>query len=163
MPPTIALGTNPTVCQGTTSANLAYSATTNNPDKYNIDYNSLANAAGFIDIVNANLPVSPIILVVPSTAVAGTYYGTLKVKNSNTGLLSTGYLINVKIISIPATPGAISGMTVVSNNSPENQYSISTVSWSNQLYMVSSCGMDDNKWTGYKNNFSDFRFSRSKW
>ena len=128
IPPTITLGTNPTVCQGTTSANLPYSATTNNPDKYSIDYNSLANAAGFIDIVNANLPVSPIILIVPSGVATGTYFGTLKVKNSATGLLSTGYIINVKVISVPAAPGAITGMTVVSSNSPLNQYSISTVS-----------------------------------
>ncbi|MCC6283448.1 MAG: hypothetical protein IT262_22775, partial [Saprospiraceae bacterium] len=45
--PTITLGANPTVCQGTTSASLPYTATTGTPNQYSIDYNAAANTAGF--------------------------------------------------------------------------------------------------------------------
>jgi hypothetical protein len=56
--PSITLTTNSLIVPaGTTSANLAYSATTNNPDKYSIDFDATANLAGFIDISIVTLPI----------------------------------------------------------------------------------------------------------
>lgn len=123
--PTITLGTNPTVCQGTTSANLSYSATTETPDLYSIDYFSTAEAEGFVDVVDASLTVSPIVLIIPAAPTGGIYYGNLKVKNSGTGLSSINYLISVTISG--AAPGAITGYTVVNPGISGYEYSIEDV------------------------------------
>jgi len=53
--PTITLGANPEVYQGTTTATLTYSATTNSPDQYSINYDAAAESEGFVDITNATL------------------------------------------------------------------------------------------------------------
>lgn len=127
IPPTITLGTDPTVCQGTTSADLSYSATTEDPDQYSIDYDATAESEGFIDIVDAALPASPIVHVVPGGASTGTYNGTLTVKNSSSGLSSSNYPITVTIITTPATPGAISGSANVNPSTSGLVYSISAV------------------------------------
>ena len=54
--PTIALGTNPAICQGSTSANLTYGATTGSPNQYSIVYSAAAIAQGFANVTNAALP-----------------------------------------------------------------------------------------------------------
>ncbi|MCX6307210.1 MAG: hypothetical protein NT040_19770, partial [Bacteroidetes bacterium] len=114
--PAITLGSNPSVCRGTTSANLTYATTTGSPDKYSIDYDATANTAGFTDVTNATLPASPIVLAVPATAAAGTYNGTLTVKNSTTGCISGAYAITVTVnpvptISLGSNPSVCRGTT----------------------------------------------------
>src|SRR4030095_1592121 len=81
--PTITLGTNPTVCAGTSSANLPYSAATGNPTTYSIVWSGAATAQGFVNVTNATLPSSPIVLAVPSNATAATYSGTLTISNGS--------------------------------------------------------------------------------
>ncbi len=103
--PTITLGANPAVCSGVTSANLTYSATTNSPTQYSIDYDAAANAAGFTDITNAALPATPIVLTVPAAAAPATYNATLTVRNSSTGCVSGSYPITVIINPLPSAPG----------------------------------------------------------
>ena len=39
---------NPSVCVGSTSANLTYSATTATPDQYSINFNAAAEAQGLL-------------------------------------------------------------------------------------------------------------------
>lgn len=102
--PTISLGSNPSVCFGTTSANLSYSATTNNPNQYNINYDAAAEAQGFVDVVNASLPATPVVLTVPDAAVADTYNATLTVTNSTTGCVSAVQNITVTVSPAPALP-----------------------------------------------------------
>lgn len=127
-PPTITLGADPSVCQGITTADLTYSATTDNPDLYSINYSGPANAQGFVDVVDAALTASPIVLVVPGGAPVNTYAGTLTVKNSGTGLSSGNYAINVIITDpAPAQPGAITGSATVSASTPGLIYSIGAV------------------------------------
>jgi hypothetical protein len=99
--PTITPGANPVVCRGITSANLSYSATTEAPDQYSIDYNAAANAAGFIDVTNAALGASPIVLTVPALAAPGVYNGTLTVRVSATGCISDAHPITVTILARP--------------------------------------------------------------
>ncbi|MBK9392299.1 MAG: hypothetical protein IPN68_19715 [Bacteroidetes bacterium] len=108
--PTITTGVNPEVCQGITSANLPYIVSTYRPDQYSIDYNAAAEAAGFVDVVNAPLPVTPIVLTVPSAGPAATYSGFLSVFNSSTGCTSTLYSFSVKINPLPVS-SAITGAT----------------------------------------------------
>ncbi len=104
-PPTITLSTTSvSVCQGETSANLSYSATTDSPDLYSIDYTGGAPGQGFVDVVDAALPASPIVLVIPGGANTGTYNGILTVTNSGTGLTSTDYAITITINAVPGIP-----------------------------------------------------------
>jgi autotransporter-associated beta strand protein len=109
--PSIAPGTNPAVCQGATTALLTYSSAANSPNQYSIDYDAAANTAGFTDVSNAALPVSPITLTVPAAAAAATYNGMLTVRNSITGCVSASYSITVTInlCALTISTGTISG------------------------------------------------------
>ena len=96
--PTITLTVaNPSVVQGTTSANITYSATTGTPTTYSINYNAAAESAGFLDVTGIALG-SPIIAVVPSGAPIAIYNGTLTVNN---GQESSGYAITITVTAPP--------------------------------------------------------------
>ena len=107
--PTITLGSNPSVCSGTTTADLTYSATTQTPTTYSINFNAAAETEGFSDVADVALPVSPISITVPAAAAAGTYNATLTVKNANT-CVSISYNISVTINTIPGAA------TIVANS-----------------------------------------------
>ena len=135
--PTITLGSNPSVCNGTTSANLTYSATTNSPNQYSIAWSAGGIIAGYSNVSLTSLPASPISLTVPSNPGAGSYTGTLTIKNSTTGCSSTGSTMGVTVNALPtitfgSNPSICNGTTSASltysatTNSP-NQYS---VAWS---------------------------------
>ncbi|MFK7936033.1 MAG: hypothetical protein AB8G22_21140, partial [Saprospiraceae bacterium] len=98
--PTITLGTSPSVCAGATSADLAYTATTNSPDEYMIDFDAAAEAAGFVDVTFTTLPSSPISIVVPGAAAADTYNATLKVRDGTTTCESTATAFTVTVTEI---------------------------------------------------------------
>lgn len=102
--PSITLGGNPSICAGTTSAELPYTSTTGSPNRYSIDYDAVANAAGFIDITDNVLPSTPIILTIPAAAPAATYNAVLTVSNSITGCNSTGNNFTVTINAQPIAP-----------------------------------------------------------
>src|SRR5690606_20941198 len=87
--PTITLAGNPEVCIGETSAELSYSGVTGSPNQYSIDFDGAAEAAGFADVANTNLPASPITVAIPGSATAGTYNGTITVYNTSSGCEST--------------------------------------------------------------------------
>src|SRR5690606_23014026 len=106
----------PSVCVGTTSANLGYSATTGTPNQYSIDFNAAAQAQGFVDVVNAALPATPIVITVPGAAAPGTYTGTLTVRNNATGCVSATQPVSVTILPSPtitlgANPSVCVGAT----------------------------------------------------
>jgi hypothetical protein len=96
-PSSITLGVSPTVCRGTVSASLPYTATTGTPDTYSIDYDAAANTAGFVDVVNAALPVSPITLTVPGAAAGGTYNATITVIKTVGGCVSPAVPFTVSV------------------------------------------------------------------
>jgi hypothetical protein len=106
--PTITLGANLPVCSDAGSANKPYTATTGTPDQYSIDFSAAANAAGFADVTLASLPESQIVITVPNGVAAGTYTGTLTVKNSTTGCESAGTAISVTVnaFALPTTIAA---------------------------------------------------------
>ncbi len=105
--PAIVPGANPAVCRGVTAANLPYNGATGSPNRYSIDYDTDANTAGFVDVVDASLPASPIVLTVPASAPAATYSAKLTVRNSTTGCVSAEYPITVTVNPIPSiNPGA---------------------------------------------------------
>jgi gliding motility-associated-like protein len=92
--PTIA-----SVCQGTTSTTMTYTAT-GTPTKYSIDWNTAANNAGFLDVVDATLTSSPQTITLPAAAPGATYTGSLTVKNA-AGCSSVPQNVSVVINSSP--------------------------------------------------------------
>jgi gliding motility-associated-like protein len=94
-------------CFSATSASIAYGLTSNSPDLYSLDFNSTAEADGFVDITNAVLPASFIVVDIPATATASTYSAALTVSNSGTGCASSA-AVPVQVIINPnanLTPG----------------------------------------------------------
>ena len=111
-PPTITLGANPIVGQGITTADLTYSATTEDPDNYTLDFDATAEAAGFVDVINQGLPTSPISMVVPASAPIGVYNATLVVRNTLTGCNSQVYTITIEVsCQMPTATAAITDAT----------------------------------------------------
>ena len=101
---TIALGENPSICQGQTSALLSYSSTTGAPDGYGIDFDAAANSAGLGDFSGWGLPASPISINVPWNIPTGVYNGTLTVSTNYPVCLSVGYPITITVTSTPSEP-----------------------------------------------------------
>ncbi|SNT34217.1 hypothetical protein SAMN05421640_3403, partial [Ekhidna lutea] len=114
--PTITLGSSPSVSQGTTSADLPYTATTNSPNQYTIDFDASAEGEGFVDVGTTALPASPISLTVPGAAATGTYNGTITVTNSGTGCSSSPVAFTVTITGGDTTPPVINISTIAGDN-----------------------------------------------
>jgi hypothetical protein len=119
--PSITLGSIPGVCSGTSSSTLSYSATVGSPDKYNIDWDATANAAGLADVALTNLPATPITISgLPTVVTTTTFNGLLYVTNSGNGCVSAGNAISVTVtanvtpsVSISASPSS----TICANQS----------------------------------------------
>lgn len=98
--PTIAPGNNPRVCAGATSAQLSYTSTNTGPTAtYNIVWSGPAITAGFVNVTNASLPLSPITITVPAGAPPATYNGTLNVTDNS--CTSSNESFSVIISSVP--------------------------------------------------------------
>ena len=113
--PTITLtSTSQTACSG--SANFEYTAVTNSPTTFSIDFDNTANGQGFSDVSNSALsaPTSNIVVAIPSTAVNGTYNAILTVKTSG-GVVSQEYPIIVTA-NVPTGGTVGSNQTVVNGN-----------------------------------------------
>jgi len=110
--PAISLGENPTVCPGAGIAELSYSATTQYPTQYSIEFDEFALQAGFSNIVNDALPVSPFSIPLPDNLPPGTYRGELSV----TAYYPTRYSIPLAF-EITITPTVILEATVVRSES----------------------------------------------
>jgi gliding motility-associated-like protein len=103
--PTITPSTPVAVCKGSTTTTMAYTST-GTPTKYSIDWNPAANTAGFGDVVDAALSATPQTITVPAGAAAGTYTGSLTVKNA-AGCSSAPTNISVTISGIPTINGTL--------------------------------------------------------
>lgn len=92
-------------CFGNTSALMNYTDAVGSPDTYSIDFDALAEAAGFTDISDATLPVSPVTISLPGSLPAGDYNGTLTLSNTAGCVSSPSSLV----IRINATPSITLG------------------------------------------------------
>lgn len=81
LPPTISLGPNPTICQGSSTVVLSYQTPVNSPDEYRIDFDAAAEAAGMTAIEWSPLPPDAISFSIPGGVGAGTYQAVLQVRN----------------------------------------------------------------------------------
>lgn len=109
--PTITLGASPVICSGTTTADLLYTATTDSPNQYSIDFNAAANSAGLADVALTSLPVSPIAITVPSGIAPGTYSGTILVRNSTTSCSSSSVPFTVQVNATPSISSVTTACT----------------------------------------------------
>lgn len=100
---TITLNSNTiAVCQSDDSAVFSFTGTTNNPDRYSIDFDSTAEAAGFADVIDATLLGSSFTVTVPSAVAAATYNASLTVRNANVNCPSLGYDIQIVVHPTPS-------------------------------------------------------------
>lgn len=110
LPVITGLETHPEYCEGGGDMPLGYTSTTGT--KYSIDFDAIAEAAGFVDVNDATIlpPYELTFLPVttPTTAV-GTFSGTLFVTNDN-GCDSEGYPITITIHPLPQ--GSLSGSVI---------------------------------------------------
>ncbi|TRX49870.1 hypothetical protein FNH22_26560, partial [Fulvivirga sp. M361] len=115
--PTITLGTNPSVAEGATSTGLPYTATSNSPNQYTIDYDAAANTAGFTDVISpVTLTTTPLTLVVPAAGPAAIYNGTITVLNSTTGCSSGPVAFTVTINDVTSPTVDIQGEPAAVNS-----------------------------------------------
>jgi hypothetical protein len=137
--PTITLGTTlMNAFPGQAAVSLPYTAATG-ADTYSIDFDSAANAAGFADVTDQVLPASPIVIPVGTTA-KGTYSGTLTVKNSNSGCVSSAQAIQVAVVgSTQVVIAEIYGGGGNSGASYQNDFVV--------LYNRSCSSVDVNGWS----------------
>ncbi|MER2996237.1 T9SS type A sorting domain-containing protein [Pontibacter populi] len=94
------------ICAGTTSASLTYASVTGGANQYRIDWNADANTAGLVDVAYTSLPASPITISGTGSLSAGTYSGTIYVKNTNTTCESAGAAIS---LVVNGNPTALAG------------------------------------------------------
>lgn len=86
------------VCSATSSQTtpLAYSATTNSPNKYSIVWNATPTNS-FAPVTNAALPPSSITIIIPANTPGGTYTGSLTVTILATGCSSVASTFTVQV------------------------------------------------------------------
>ena len=104
--PTITLGIAAVpVCitAGAQNTTLSYSGVTQTPTTYSIVWNT-APTNTFVEVTNAPLSGSPISIAIPSGTAAGTYTGTLTVRNGNGCESTPGQNFTVAVNALPATP-----------------------------------------------------------
>ena len=108
--PSITLGSGIAMCSpgSVYATNIHYSATAQSPDRYLLDFNDAANAAGFQDGAEGVLAGAPgsLAFTIPANAPAGTYTGKVVVIISSTGCRNDSSF-TVTITAAPAEPGVI--------------------------------------------------------
>ncbi len=151
--PTITLGSSVAVCASanTQSTTLPYTATTNSPTTYSITWSAIPTN-NFISVTDAALTSSPINIAIPAGTSAGTYTGTLTVKNAN-GCVSTGTNFTITINSVP-TITTSGNLTPVCQNVSVQTASLpySTVTGSPTSYSIDWALLSDQGVTAFSFN-----------
>lgn len=131
---TIDLGPDPVICPSEAYIHLTYSNVDGNPDYFIIDFDALAEAAGFPDTWDGVFDPngSEILIPVPSGIQAGSYNGTLTLTNTTYGCESDPYLITMIVDQTPPT---------ASNPAPTNLQCLSAIPAPNPAVVIDE---DDN-------------------
>lgn len=100
--PDITLSAIPEICETTSATSMNITSLTESPGTYSINWNNAALAAGLSNVTEQAIPVNNIISINTVGIPAGTYNGSLKVKNNYCE--STTKNIQVKINEKPSIP-----------------------------------------------------------
>ncbi|MES2410470.1 MAG: hypothetical protein V4535_03405, partial [Bacteroidota bacterium] len=96
---------------------LTYSAVTNSPTTYSITWNASPSNT-FAPVTNAALPLSPISISIPANTAAGTYTGTITVKNAaGCSSIPTTFTLTINAVALP-TMTAPDAITVACGSLP---------------------------------------------
>lgn len=121
------------ICTGESSASLTYTATGEGADQYKIVWASgPASMANFVA-----LPASPISIPGTGSLTAGTYNGTIYVKNSTTGCISGGDPVSLTVNDNTLVPDAV---YVAPTTCTETTYSVRVNSPANGKYTLTQPG-----------------------
>jgi PKD repeat protein len=106
LPTITAAATATSVCQSTAAqtAPLSYSATSGTPTTYSIVWTNTPTNA-FVAVNNATLAANTISIAVPANTAAGTYTGTLTVRNAN-GCISVATPFMITVNPLPTISSA---------------------------------------------------------
>ncbi|WP_291912415.1 gliding motility-associated C-terminal domain-containing protein [Chitinophaga sp. CB10] len=97
----------PPVCQGSTTASVAYAVNSGAVNRYTVT----SNMPGFTP-VNATLGASPITLALPSGAAPGTYQFTFTFSNSNINCAAPPVTTDITVAPLPNAPNAGNDTTI---------------------------------------------------
>lgn len=122
------------ICSGTASTNLTFSATTGTPNRYNIDWTS-----GITDVNDVTFSGSTMTISGLGSIAAGTYTGTLTIYNVDSKVMSTGTTVTLTINS-SAQPSTITGSTTVCIGKTGETYTVTNVSGSTYSWTYSGTG-----------------------
>jgi hypothetical protein len=153
--PAISLGANPTVCRGTVSSLISYTAT--NANQYSIDFNAAANTAGFADVTNATLSGGNISIVIPAAVAPGVYSATVTPRNSTSGCTGTAVAITV---TVQAPTVSITGATTICQDNTTTLSPTSGGTWVSNTPAVASVA-NDGTVTGLTGGTSTFTFTET--
>ena len=136
----ITLGANPVTCQNVSTfiTNLPYSSTTGSPNQYSLNWTGIASGV-FSNVAYTTLPAGNIPISIPGGVSAGNYSGTITVRNSTSGAVSSGYPISVTVnspysiqtSSVNATATSVcSGTTISLSVITAGGSGVATYTWS---------------------------------
>ena len=104
------------VCQGITSVTIYHGSEIESLNQYSITFDESALTQGFVNVGFRSFPEGPIQVIIPANALAGSYTGLLRVKNSITGCQNEGINITITIYPRPAAIATIANVTCKGSN-----------------------------------------------
>jgi large repetitive protein len=129
--PSLTITETPSICSGTTTANVPYGNVLARPDQYRIDWNASANAAGLANVSPTTFTNTGSISISGIPLAANTYSGSLYLKDTNGPCESAGIPISVIVKPNPVAYGSNQSICSGSDTNVllETTISGSTPSW----------------------------------
>lgn len=104
-------------CSGDATVTLSYTNVVGSPDSYQIDWNDVANTAGFVDVTEwqaKEFGTTGTVTIEVPTSVEGSYGGLLYLRNSTLECIAEAIPFSIILNSLPQ--GSLSGSRTCSNS-----------------------------------------------